>query len=124
MPVAPGPGADNPPFSRPSGGLHMPVRSVLAFGADHLRGALGEPGTLLQPASYRRLQAPLPRAEAMGWTPSPDGGFYHEGSNGYWFMLLRVLPQEGLVICIAANSAGQTPTETFRRLRALSEQLR
>src|SRR5690606_13501495 len=32
-PVPPGTNADNPPFSRPADGLHMPLRTLLKFGA-------------------------------------------------------------------------------------------
>jgi D-alanyl-D-alanine carboxypeptidase len=123
-PVAPGPDADNPPFARPAGGLHMPVRSLMMFGVDHLRGARGEAGALLAPASYRRLHARVGDGEATGWTPGRRGEVHHDGSNGRWFALLRVLPREGLVIAIAANSAGADEQRTRRGLWALSERLR
>jgi D-alanyl-D-alanine carboxypeptidase len=123
-PVPPGPEADNPPFARPAGGIHMPVRTMLAFGVDHLRGARGVSGRLLQPASYQLLHAPIPGAEATGWSAGANGAVHHEGSNGYWFALLRVLPRERLVIAIAANSVGRDPAETSRGLWALSESLK
>lgn len=122
--MPPGTNADNPPFSRPADGLHMPLRTLLKFGADQLRGARDEPGTLLHPESYRFLHTPIPEAEATGWIAEPNGEVQHEGSNGYWFALLRVIPREGIVIAIAANDVGPSPAATSRGLWVLSERLR
>jgi D-alanyl-D-alanine carboxypeptidase len=115
--------SDNPAFARPAGGLHMSVRDLAVFGADHLRGALRESGTLLQPESYIFLHAPIPGAEATGWARGEGAELYHDGSNRRWFALLRVIPEERMVIVIAANSAGDE-RRTGPALHALAERLR
>ncbi|MFN3945375.1 MAG: serine hydrolase domain-containing protein [Allosphingosinicella sp.] len=115
--------ADNPAFAQPSGGLHMSMRDLAAFGADHLRGALGQPGTLLRPESYAFLHAPVPGAEATGWALGPGAERHHDGSNRRWYALLRFIPEERLVIAVAGNSAGDE-RRTGPGLFALSDRLR
>ena len=123
-PVPPNsPLADNPDFLQPAGRLHMSMRDLALFGADHLLGALGQPGTLLSPASYRFLHARVPGGQTTGWGIGPDGALHHDGTNLRWFALLRVIPAERLVIAIAANSLGDEE-RTRRSFWALSERLR
>lgn len=117
--------ADNAAFLRPAGGLHISMRELALFGADQLRGARGEPGTLLRPQSYRFLHRRLPTGYATGWALGPRGELFHDGTNLRWFALIRVLPAENLVIAIAANALGEegrTRNGVWRfseRLRAL-----
>ena len=115
--------ADNPAFLQPAGGLHISMRELALFGADQLRGARGEPGTLLRPQSYRVLQSPLPTGWGTGWALGPRGELFHDGTNLRWFALLRVLPAENLVIAVAANSEGEEE-RTRRAFWALTERLR
>lgn len=116
--------ADNPAFRAPAGGLHMSMADLASFGADQLRGAWGEPGTLLRTGSYRFLHAPAAaEGRATGWALGPGGELYHDGTNLRWFALLRVLPAERLVIAIAANGTGDEE-RTRRAFWALSERLR
>lgn len=115
--------ADNPAFAQPAGGLHMSMRDLALFGADHLRGSRGEAATLLTRDSYRFLHRPRGAGEATGWGVAPGGELYHDGSNLRWFALLRVIPSERLVIAIAANAAGDEET-TRRGFWALTERLR
>jgi CubicO group peptidase (beta-lactamase class C family) len=109
--------ADNEPFLRPAGGLHMSMRDLVRFGLDQLHGALGGQGTLLRPESYRMLHA------GAGWARGPGGELHHDGTNLRWFALVRLLPRERLVIAIAANSAGDEE-RTRRVVWQLSERLR
>jgi D-alanyl-D-alanine carboxypeptidase len=115
--------ADNAAFLHPAGGLHISMRELALFGADQLRGAGGEPGTLLRPQSYRFLHRQLPTGWATGWALGPGGELFHDGTNLRWFALIRVLPAESLVVAIAANSVGDED-RTRRGVWALSERLR
>jgi hypothetical protein len=99
------------------------MRELALFGADQLRGARGEPGTLLRPGSYRFLHRQLPTGWATGWALGADGELYHDGTNLRWFALIRVLPADNAVIAIAANSMGDE-VRTRRAVWALSERLR
>jgi D-alanyl-D-alanine carboxypeptidase len=109
--------ADNAPFLRPAGGLHMPMRALALFGADQLQGGL------LRPETYRLLQRPVAPGRTIGWALGPGGELFHDGTNLRWFALVRILPAERLVIAIAANSAGDVEA-TRRGFWALSERLR
>ncbi|HEX8642684.1 MAG TPA: serine hydrolase domain-containing protein [Allosphingosinicella sp.] len=114
------PSADNAAFMRPAGGLHMSMADLARFGADQIGGA----GRLLAPDSYRMLQGPVARGRAIGWPLAPGGELFHDGTNLRWFALLRVFPEERLVIAIAANSTGAEIERTRRALWALSDRLR
>ena len=113
--------ADNSPFLRPAGGLHMSMADLARFGADQLLGERGR-GRLLTAASYRFLHAPATADRGM-WGIGRGGEIFHDGTNLRWFALLRVIPAERLVIAIAANSAGDED-RTRRAFWALSEELR
>ena len=117
------PHADNPAYIQPAGGLHMSMRELALFGADQVRGAYGEPGTLLAPDGYRFLHARVSSERAIAWAVAPGGLFHHDGSNLRWFALLWVVPSERLVVAIAANSAGEEE-RTRRGFWVLAERLR
>lgn len=115
--------ADNAPFARPAGGLHMSMRDLALFGADQLLGARGR-GALLERGGYRFLHGRSRGGQGTGWALGPDGALYHDGSNRRWFALLRVIPEERLVIAIAANAAGDDEQRTRDGFWVLSERLR
>jgi CubicO group peptidase (beta-lactamase class C family) len=123
-PVSPNsPLADNPPFRAPAGGLHMSMRDLALFGAAHLLGEAGEEVSFLSTGTWRFLHARHPGAQATGWALGEGGSLHHDGSNLRWFALLRVIPEERLVIAIAANAANDLD-RSRRAFWRLSEQLR
>jgi len=105
-PVPPhSPLADNPPFRAPAGGLHISMRDLVLFGAAHLRGDLGEETAFLSTGTWRFLHRPGDGGYAVGWAVTGGGALHHDGSNLRWFALLRIIPEERLVIAVAVNSA-------------------
>lgn len=116
-----GPGADNPSFLRPAGGLRMSMRDLALFGADQLRGMRGDAGVLLTPASYTRLHTERSDHQGLGWAQGPDGSFDNSGSNGRWFAYIKVMPGDDLVVAVAANA--YTP-ETEDRIVSLIDEIR
>jgi len=71
-PIGAGPHPDNPPAIGPGGTMHMTLEDWARFVADQLDGAVGRPGTLLEPSTYARLQRgrPVdggPDGYALGW---------------------------------------------------------
>jgi D-alanyl-D-alanine carboxypeptidase len=113
------PGADNPPFLIPAGGLHLSMADLARFAADQLRGVKKEPGTLLKPESYARLHRERLRHQGLGWGQGPDGGFDNSGSNGRWYAYLRAMPADDLVVAVAMNAPTDDAGE--ERLGALAE---
>lgn len=102
------PESDNPPALGPAGTINITLRDWLRFAQDQLDGAHGR-GRLLKPATYRRLQTPVVGYYALGWGVKlgPDGVplvLTHNGSNGYWFADIRILPEENVIVLIAANA--------------------
>jgi CubicO group peptidase (beta-lactamase class C family) len=116
------PAADNLPFLRPAGGLHMSMADLARFGGDQISGGRGS-GTLLSRAGYRLLREPVAGRYGTGWGLGEGGEIYHDGTNRRWFALLRVLSGERLAIAIAVNAAGDEES-TRRALWRLSEALR
>lgn len=113
--------ADNLPFLRAAGGLHMSMADLARFGADQLAGRRGE-GALLSRDGYRFLHRRTSAGHATGWAVG-EGEIFHDGTNRRWFALLRAIPSERLVIAIAANMAGEEE-RTRRAFWRLSEGLR
>ena len=80
------------------------------FCLDQLAGAKG--GGLLSPASYHRMQNPLPGVEiealTWGFDPSIDGYkgpvLSHIGSDGSWYASVHLFPDSGNGILVAANA--------------------
>lgn len=107
-PVSPGPTADNPPFMRPAGGIHMSLEDYAKF----LRLFLGG-GTLLREESIARLITPVSAkpAYARGWiveTLPWAGGpaLVHDGSNTMWYATVIVAPERRLACAAVANEGG------------------
>lgn len=111
-----GPAADNPPFLRPAGGLHMSMRDLALFGADQLNGVKGDAGALLTAASYARLHTEGSNHQGLGWAEGPDGSFDNSGSNGRWFAYIRVAPDSDLVVAVGANAFSPGMEERIVRL--------
>ena len=91
----------SPPEIGPAGDIHVSLGDWLQFALLHLDGAKGKgrPG-YLSPATMAELyrHPPGSDAAAMGWSAriGPDGSverLLHNGSNDYWFALIRIYPK-------------------------------
>lgn len=122
-PVLPGSLADNPPSIGPGGTVHATIGDWAKFALDHLRGARGEAGTLLKPATYQRLHRAQPTAPgaddyALGWLvverpwakgiSSRASGrcLHHAGSNNSWYSLIWIAPEKNLAVLCTTNIGG------------------
>jgi CubicO group peptidase (beta-lactamase class C family) len=111
---------DNPDFLRPAGGLYLSLADWGAYVLDQMRGQRGE-GRLLSRASYEFLHTPQAGSHnGLGWgLESAPGGkpmWSHDGSNGRWFGIVAVLPEDGNAVMAVANAAGAGVERTINRL--------
>jgi CubicO group peptidase (beta-lactamase class C family) len=100
--------SDNPPALGPAGTMNITLRDWLRFAQDQMDGAQGR-GRLLKPETYRRLQTPVVGYYALGWGAKLDAEgrplvLTHNGSNGYWYAHIRILPPENAILLIATNA--------------------
>lgn len=103
--------ADNPPAVAPAGTAHAPLEDWARFALLHLRGARGEEGLLLEPASFRSLhRARGPEGYALGWGVGafPEGGrvLTHSGSNTMWFATVVLAPDDDAAVLVVTNCGG------------------
>ncbi len=109
-----GPAMDNPPVMGPAGRIHCSIQDWAKFIQDQLRGARGEPGTLLQPASYQKLQTPPFGGDyALGWKVVQRvwaGGkaLTHAGDNTMNFANVWIAPKRDFAILVCVNQGGDT----------------
>jgi CubicO group peptidase (beta-lactamase class C family) len=108
-----GPSMDNPPVMGPAGRIHCSMADWGKFIQDHLRGARGEPGTLLQPATYTTLHTPPADGEyAYGWLViQRDWGdgtvLHHGGDNTMNNANVWIAPNCDFAVFSCANQGGQ-----------------
>ena len=125
-PVPPGPAADNPPFMRPAGGVHLGLEDYARFLRLFLRGQT----PFLTAPAMAALVRPVgpPPAYALGWLIEDHewaGGttLAHEGSNTMWHIAAVIAPRLGLAAAAVSNEARETAADaTRRRARSLIEQ--
>lgn len=111
---------DNPDFLRPAGGLHLSLRDWGVYVLDQMKGQRGD-GRLLPKTSYEFLHTPQPGSQnGLGWglEPAPGGKsmWSHDGSNGRWFGIVAVLPDEGRAVMAVANAAGDEAERAVNNL--------
>ena len=120
-PVAPGKGADNPAAIGPAGTVHASLRDWARFVVLHLRGARGEQGLLLQPATFAVLHtAPEGFSYAMGWgteqRPWAGGrALTHSGSNTMNYCTVWVAPGRDHAFLVVTNAAGRAAQQATDR---------
>jgi D-alanyl-D-alanine carboxypeptidase len=111
-PVAPGPGADNPPSLGPAGTVHCTLQDWGKFLVAHLKGARGVMTPILDVATFKRLQTPATGEDyAHGWgvgTRSWAGGavLSHSGSNTMFYVTVWIAPNIDRVFVAATNLGG------------------
>lgn len=129
--VADQPHDANPPMFTPPGGVRMSMADWARFGIEHMRGERGE-GVLLRAETYRFLHTPQGEtAAALGWgvqerAVGHDGrALVHAGSDGNWYALIALFPDQGAGALTAAN-AGESmggDAAAVAALRALAATL-
>jgi CubicO group peptidase (beta-lactamase class C family) len=122
LPIAPGPGADNPPAIGPAATVHCSVLDLAKYAAFHLAGEQADTAWL-QRASFQKLHTAGPDNAnyALGWNvvdrPWAGAGkaLHHAGSNTQWYSVIWLAParQFGVVaVCNLATAAGPNPGAT------------
>ncbi|WP_169976897.1 serine hydrolase domain-containing protein [Tautonia rosea] len=111
VPIAPGPGADNPLLLGPAGTVHASLGDWARFVACHLRA--GEEGpALLTPQTFATLHAkPAEGNYAFGWgfheRSWGDGTVLnHAGSNTMNYAVVWMAPNRRFAVLAATNQAG------------------
>jgi CubicO group peptidase (beta-lactamase class C family) len=123
-PVPPGPMADNPPSIGPGGTIHASIGDWAKYIIEHMRGARGKDGLLLEAETYRRLHKGrrvedseeeyalgwviLRRPWAKGQRHDDDGRcLHHAGSNNSWFALVWIAPERDFAVLCTTNIGGE-----------------
>lgn len=108
--VADQPHDANPPMFTPPGGVRMSMADWARFGIEHMRGERGE-GVLLRAETYHFLHTPQGETRAaLGWgvqerAVGRDGrALVHAGSDGNWYALIALFPDQGAGALTAANA--------------------
>lgn len=126
--VADQPHDPNPPMFTPPGGVRVSLPDWAKFCIEHMVGERGQ-GVLLSAETYRFLHtAQGATTAALGWGVQDHAAGHagralvHSGSDGNWFALVALFPDEGnaaLVVANAAESMGGDKS-TIAGLRALA----
>jgi CubicO group peptidase (beta-lactamase class C family) len=108
---------DNPPAISPAGGVHCSLDDLMRFVMLHLSGVTNG---LLKPETLARLHAVPPGVKAAspdenyacGWVVVQRdwaGGttWWHNGSNGMWYIVMRFAPNKNFAVIAATNIAGK-----------------
>ncbi|MBX3511813.1 MAG: beta-lactamase family protein [Hyphomonadaceae bacterium] len=100
----------NPPMFTPPGGFRMSMGDWARFCIDQMKGERGD-GALLRAESYRFLHTAQGETNAaLGWGARTGmlgragRGLSHSGSDGNWFALVVLFPDEGAGVLVAANA--------------------
>jgi CubicO group peptidase (beta-lactamase class C family) len=99
--------ADLPAVVGPAGGIHMTTEDLAMFGYRHAAGEF-EADRYLSQQTYRLLHTDQGEDAALGWMMQEWRGrrmLSHTGSNGYWYAMLIIQPEEKLAIAVASNVA-------------------
>jgi CubicO group peptidase (beta-lactamase class C family) len=121
--VAPGTGADNPPVIAPAGTAHMSITDWAKYAAWHLRGARGE-ARLISRATFDRIHHdPFGNQYGFGWVVTNREGvrgpvIAHDGSNGMWYAVIWLAPEEDVGFVVAVNAGDDDAAEACRAVLA------
>jgi CubicO group peptidase (beta-lactamase class C family) len=112
--VPPGPAADNPLFTAPSGGIHCSLADWARFAAAHLAGARGE-NDWLSPEAWNTLHTPPAGEYACGWMVLQDTplgrALFHDGGNTMWYAVIYLLPDSNTAVLVATNRGDEQHAE-------------
>jgi len=119
QPVAPGLKADNPQVIAPAGTAHMSITDWGKYAAWHLRGARGD-ASLISKATFERIHRdPFGSEYGFGWGVLKKEGvrgpvLTHSGSNGMWFSMIWLAPEEDVGFVVAVNAGDERAIEACR----------
>lgn len=106
---------DNSPIMGPAGMIHMSLEDLSAYANEHLLGSQGE-SELLSAQTYQRLHEPSMEDYTYGWILALNDSWanehqvlYHNGSNGFWFALLVIIPELQISIAVTTNDGDLRP---------------
>lgn len=107
--------SDNPAFIGPAGTIHMSMCDLLSFGYEHLKGRKGE-SELLSAYTFSRLHSPPDTKEdyGYGWvcrSLNRQRVFWHNGSNGRWYSLIILLPEQDSVVSFVTNVVKESTSQ-------------
>lgn len=129
--IADQPRDPNPPMFTPPGGVRVSLADWSKFCIEHMRGERDE-GVLLGAESYRVLHTPQGDTNAaLGWgvqsrAAGHDGrALVHAGSDGNWYALAALFPDQGEGVLAAANAGDNMGGDAaaLATLRALAATL-
>lgn len=122
-----GPGSDNPPVIAPAGTAHMSIGDWGKYAAWHLQGARGE-AKLLAHAKFERIHRdPFGGDYGFGWLVTKREGvrgwvLAHDGSNGMWYAVIWLAPEEDVGFVVAVNAGDEDAAEACHLvIQALSK---
>lgn len=100
-----------PAAGNPAGLIHMSMADWSRFAAIHLdeSGSRGYLSTNTLNFLHQAFPGSTPRY-ALGWlrlTNGTDNILAHNGSNGYWYSVIALIPGRNLALMIACNQGGK-----------------
>jgi len=109
VPVARGPGSDNPPLITPAGRVHCSISDLARYAAAHL----GNAPEVLDAAMLGQLHRPVSPAGdyALGWVVTERawaGGtaLHHSGTNTMFYAVMWLSPAKNFAVVAACNIGG------------------
>jgi CubicO group peptidase (beta-lactamase class C family) len=102
---------DNPTAMGPAATVHVSIPDWAKFAQLHLRGDRGD-ALLLDPDTFRVLHTPPAGSTyAGGWGVYTRRGdrrhvLVHDGSNTWWFAVIRIVTPRNLIALAATNQGG------------------
>jgi CubicO group peptidase (beta-lactamase class C family) len=92
---------DNPRVLGPAATVHMSLPDLLTYLSAH-RDAT----SYLRANTWRELHTPPYGGDyALGWVVRPDGSFWHNGSNTFWYAEAHWHPERGFAAAATCNEA-------------------
>jgi len=107
MPVAPSADPQSIRYIEPAGFISMDISDLAVFMRLYIGAMSGHP-QLLQQETYDTLLTPLDEYGCgMGIVETPSGTLlWHNGSNGYFYSLMYIVPGHDIATAIIVNAGG------------------
>ena len=108
-PIEPGPIADNASVVGPAGTVHASMTDWTKYAIQHLRGARGESGLLLQRETFHAMHRDRDDlGYGLGWDVTERDwaagtALTHAGSNTLWYAVIWIAPERDAAFLAAAN---------------------
>ncbi len=100
----------NPPVMAPASDFVTDLASMAQYLIAHLQGAKGQ-SNILQASSYKAMHSPVINNQSLGWIElerdfARGKLYYHNGSNGYWYAHMYIIPGEDIALFAVTNASG------------------